>query len=283
MYYIGFLRDDLRRMILFHSSSVPVQRRYVYFGKVVGPYDTESEARFAMSALKRAYGYTENPVRGKSRAQYCRERQESPSKFAKGSFRTITLGKGKKGVVACPKGYYHRGKCSKGTHLQTILHPVGSRGCSTGGLELRKRKRNPGKVTANQIKRGILHELEHTTDREIARKIACDHLKEDPKYYTHLEAMEKRVKKGKSSKLYMSDRQALALTKKIIEAGKRLFRHERSELKQNPGKSYHDRKFLSYLGELEKYKIGSQQYIGALAKAYEHLESARESVKQGMR
>jgi hypothetical protein len=333
MYYIGFLKMDLNKMMLFRSETRPTRDTYWYFGKVTGPYRDESEARAAMHVFKRGYGYRENPIKG-SRAKYCRERQESPSRFAKGSFRTITLGKGERGVVACPKGYYHRGRCSVGTHLQTILHPVGSRGCPTGGLELKKRehRRNPGegyyvmtygggryqsigwyktkqeadnevarimragawsgkppivsssrrnnpaRISENQIRRGIIHELEHTTDRAIARKIACDHLKEDPYYYTHLAKMEKQYKKN-----YMSDRQALILTRKVIEAGKKLFRHEQSELRQNPGKSYHDRKFLHYIKELEKYKIGSSPYIATLAKAYEHLESARESMREDVR
>ena len=37
-----------------------------------------------------------------------------------------------------------------------------------------------------QLKIGIEVELEHTSDRNIAKKIAMDHLKEDPRYYTKL-------------------------------------------------------------------------------------------------
>lgn len=43
-----------------------------------------------------------------------------------------------------------------------------------------------------QLKMGIETELEHTDDREMAREIAKDHLKEDPKYYTKLRKMEKK-------------------------------------------------------------------------------------------
>lgn len=42
-----------------------------------------------------------------------------------------------------------------------------------------------------QLKKGIKAELEHTTDKKIAREIALDHLKEDPNYYTKLEKMER--------------------------------------------------------------------------------------------
>lgn len=40
------------------------------------------------------------------------------------------------------------------------------------------------------LKKGEQHELEHTTDRKIAREIAKDHLAEDPKYYQKLDKME---------------------------------------------------------------------------------------------
>lgn len=41
-----------------------------------------------------------------------------------------------------------------------------------------------------QLRNGIKVELEHTTDQEIAKEIAKDHLKEDPKYYIKLRKME---------------------------------------------------------------------------------------------
>ena len=40
---------------------------------------------------------------------------------------------------------------------------------------------------ASQLVRGTLHEMEHTTDPKIARRIAADHLAEDPAYYDKLE------------------------------------------------------------------------------------------------
>ena len=53
-----------------------------------------------------------------------------------------------------------------------------------------------GKNTS-ELKQGIRHEAkEHPDvthgDRAIAEKIAKAHLKEDPKYYTHVEAMERK-------------------------------------------------------------------------------------------
>lgn len=41
-------------------------------------------------------------------------------------------------------------------------------------------------ISPSQIKIGTDHELEHTKDRAIARKIAMDHLREDPRYYIKL-------------------------------------------------------------------------------------------------
>lgn len=39
---------------------------------------------------------------------------------------------------------------------------------------------------ASQLKKGIKIEHEHTKDNNTARKIAMDHLSEDPDYYTKL-------------------------------------------------------------------------------------------------
>lgn len=75
----------------------------------------------------------------------------------------------------------------------------------------------------------------------------------------------------------ISHKQAYALTKKIVQYAKKLFKHEQKGMKENPGVDYHKQKFLSYIKELEKYVIGSRPYIELLAKAYEHLESMKDS------
>lgn len=49
----------------------------------------------------------------------------------------------------------------------------------------------------SQLSVGTQHEREHTRSFARAKKIAQDHLREDPKYYTHLLRMEKLVKSGK--------------------------------------------------------------------------------------
>ena len=57
-----------------------------------------------------------------------------------------------------------------------------------------------------QLQIGTKHEMEHTTSKKVARRIAMDHLREDPKYYSHLERMERKVKRGEWNPAY-SERQ----------------------------------------------------------------------------
>ena len=40
-----------------------------------------------------------------------------------------------------------------------------------------------------ELKRGMYVEKEHTNKPKLAKKIAMDHLKEDPKYYTKLKTL----------------------------------------------------------------------------------------------
>lgn len=54
---------------------------------------------------------------------YIRERLEPPSKFDRGSFRTVESGEHRV-VVACPKNQYKRGKCLVALQAQSILHPI---------------------------------------------------------------------------------------------------------------------------------------------------------------
>lgn len=48
----------------------------------------------------------------------------------------------------------------------------------------------PPGVDPRQLRRGIKVEREHTTSAAVAREIACDHLTEDPRYYTKLATIE---------------------------------------------------------------------------------------------
>lgn len=52
-----------------------------------------------------------------------------------------------------------------------------------------RRGRCPRNVNQRELARGIKVEMEHTTDRRIAREIACDHLTEGKRYYTKLAAI----------------------------------------------------------------------------------------------
>ena len=69
-------------------------------------------------------------------------------------------------------------------HIYMVLSSVLSEGRSKG----KDVKHDP-----KQLKMGIKVEMEHTTDVIISRKIALDHLKEIPDYYTRLDKMEKEA------------------------------------------------------------------------------------------
>lgn len=63
---------------------------------------------------------------------------------------------------------------------------------------------SPDEVSPKELQKGINHEMEHTFDPDVAEEIALDHLSEDPLYYTHLERMEREVKKKKIRKAILS-------------------------------------------------------------------------------
>lgn len=56
------------------------------------------------------------------------------------------------------------------------------------------------KIDKKQLIMGEKIELEHTNNKAVARKIAIDHLKEIPDYYTRLVKMEKEAKKENAVK-----------------------------------------------------------------------------------
>lgn len=65
-----------------------------------------------------------------------------------------------------------------------------------GGLA-RKRGITAKDVSKRELKKGVSHELEHTSSRRHARQIALDHLAEHTNYYTQLDKAEKRMNKRK--------------------------------------------------------------------------------------
>ena len=97
----------------------------------------------------------------------------------------------------------------KGWYKESYRHYLARKGVKTakraprefilGGLADGKRC---SEFPQDQLKKGIKVEMEHTNDPKIAREIAKDHLTEDPKYYDHLEEMEKK---------YMADKRYFSM------------------------------------------------------------------------
>jgi len=50
--------------------------------------------------------------------------------------------------------------------------------------------KTPSDFDPDTLYKGMQHELEHTSDKEMAVEIAIDHLTEDPNYYNKLEKIE---------------------------------------------------------------------------------------------
>jgi hypothetical protein len=57
-------------------------------------------------------------------------------------------------------------------------------------------------IMVAEFKKGIAVEMEHTTDRQVAKEIALDHLFEDPKYYTKLSSVEKQTEAYTKGQLF---------------------------------------------------------------------------------
>lgn len=58
------------------------------------------------------------------RGKFCRQRINPPGKFAKGSFRTISVSRsGLKAVVACPRSSWSGRRCRTSMHVQSLLAP----------------------------------------------------------------------------------------------------------------------------------------------------------------
>jgi len=55
-------------------------------------------------------------------------------------------------------------------------------------------------VDSDQLIEGMKVEMEHTTNEDIAKKIALDHLAENPKYYDYLKEMEEKMEKSSDDK-----------------------------------------------------------------------------------
>lgn len=62
--------------------------------------------------------------------------------------------------------------------------------------------KNGGKIIPREIKNGTKEEMEHTSSRKVARRIAKDHLEEDSKYYTKLKKAGLAEEYMKGGKIY---------------------------------------------------------------------------------
>lgn len=71
---------------------------------------------------------------------------------------------------------------------------------ATSFLAAGRSKKTTKEPDAHQLAMGIKVEMEHTTDKEVAEKIARDHLAEFPDYYTRLDKMERVAKKSSMKK-----------------------------------------------------------------------------------
>ncbi len=71
--------------------------------------------------------------------------------------------------------------------------PVSKVNVNLYGLADRK-SITPDDVDPKELQMGIKMEMEHTTDPEVSKKIALDHLAEIKDYYTRLEKMENKAK-----------------------------------------------------------------------------------------
>jgi len=76
-------------------------------------------------------------------------------------------------------------------------------------------------VLVDEFKKGISVEMEHTSDREIAKEIALDHLYEDPKYYTKLSSIEEKSKGKLRPADKLRRKRAMAGKKAAIQRRKR--------------------------------------------------------------
>lgn len=76
--------------------------------------------------------------------------------------------------------------------------------CSPAGPKVPKGKRGrnlpDSAFDPKQLRKGSQVELEHTNDHAEARRIAKDHLAEDPRYYKALTIMEKHLDRTRCRK-----------------------------------------------------------------------------------
>lgn len=132
---------------------------------------------------------------------------------------------------------------------------------------------------AKQIRMGAMVELEHTKDISKAKEIARDHLKEDPKYYTRLLAMEAEVEEKKEEEEELEEKAEEQYEKiKAEHMGKMLGEKEEDEeeeeltvkhkflIKQflRSGKKISDAAFHGYAESIGADKHKAEEYAYSL-------------------
>lgn len=88
--------------------------------------------------------------------------------------------------------YYDGWPAHEGRHRAFVAQKMGIKKMPVYVIK----QRSGGKFSKRQLDMGTLVELEHTNNKRIARKIAIDHLKEHPRYYTFHAEMEKKMKRS---------------------------------------------------------------------------------------
>jgi hypothetical protein len=123
-------------------------------------------------------------------------------------------------------------------------------------------------VLVDEFKKGISVEMEHTSDREIAKEIALDHLYEDPKYYTKLSSIEERSK----GKLRPADK----LRRKRAMAGKKAAIQRRKRRTQKRKKSLDKLKKIAYkMAYLQVYKQFMEDLFPGMKKSDLSIQQAK--------
>ena len=80
-------------------------------------------------------------------------------------------------------------------------------------------KSKPEDFDQDELEKGIAAELEHTSSKKIAREIAMDHLKEDPRYYSKLEKFHKLMKGERKPVAIVIRRTSLSIARPVNSPG----------------------------------------------------------------
>ena len=250
-HYVGIVKYDPSKVMYFTSNARKATHEMrTNFKKVIGPYKHENEAKDMLQWMKRYGGYIQNPaVSEKQRKFMCAE-----------------------------LGRKRAGKRIRTRMTETQLRDF----C---------RKNNPGHgYYVMKWGGGRYQSIAWYVRKEDAQK-EVDRIKMVGAWSGMPPKVESASRKHNPAcacnpkEKAISHKQALALTKKVIAYGKKLFKHEAHGIKYgtNPGEEYHNKRFIRYMKELEKYELGSQKYIATLAKAYDQLESAHDSIREAVR